>query len=73
MRLKKKSDTRFFKNSKDGFFVEVGANEPTEPESQTWHLEQLGWNGILIKPIPELAKKALKTRIKSKIWQVACA
>jgi FkbM family methyltransferase len=62
----------FFQNTTTGFFVEVGANEPTVPESQTWHLEQTGWTGILIEPIPELANKARLTRPNSKIWQVAC-
>lgn len=62
----------FFQNSSSGFFVEVGANEPTAPESQTWHLEQRGWRGILIEPIPDLATKAQMTRPNSKVWQVAC-
>ena len=62
----------FFQNTTTGVFVEVGANEPTVPESQTWHLEQTGWTGILIEPIPELANKARLTRPNSKIWQVAC-
>jgi hypothetical protein len=44
----------FFQNTTTGFFVEVGANEPTVPESQTWHLEQTGWTGILIEPVPSL-------------------
>jgi FkbM family methyltransferase len=62
----------FFQNATIGFFVEVGANEPTEPESQTWHLEQMGWRGILIEPIPDLANKARLTRPNAKVWQVAC-
>lgn len=32
-------------------YVEVGANEPVNL-SQTWHLEQKGWHGLLIEPIP---------------------
>ena len=44
----------FFKGARSGFFVEVGANRPRQ-ESQTWHLEQLGWNGVLIEPQPNLA------------------
>ena len=38
----------FFGDTK-GYFVEVGANDPRE-RSQTWHLEQNGWTGILIEP-----------------------
>ena len=44
----------FFKHAPSGFFVEVGANRPRQ-ESQTWHLEQLGWTGVLIEPQPDLA------------------
>ena len=33
----------FFEGAQSGFFVEVGANRPRQ-ESQTWHLEQLGWS-----------------------------
>jgi len=58
--------------SKNGFFVEVGANEPCAPESQTYHLEEMGWKGILIEPIVDLAQKARESRPKSKVWQVAC-
>ena len=36
----------FFDGARNGFFVDVGANEPTDG-SQTWHLEQkLGWHGV---------------------------
>jgi FkbM family methyltransferase len=41
----------FFNNKKNGFYVDVGANEPII-ESQTYHLEQLGWSGLLIEPLP---------------------
>ena len=37
-----------------GFFVEVGANDARE-RSQTWHLEQAGWTGLLMEPQPDLA------------------
>ena len=62
----------FLGNKSKGFFVEVGANEPDAPESQTWHLEQRGWTGILVEPIPELAEKAKKIRSSSTVYQVAC-
>ncbi len=60
----------FFGNRK-GYFVEVGANDPHE-RSQTWHLEQAGWTGVLIEPQPELAKRlrALRT---AKVFAVACS
>ncbi|MGE3144370.1 MAG: FkbM family methyltransferase [Pseudorhodoplanes sp.] len=54
-----------------GFFVEVGANDPVK-ESQTFHLEQLGWTGILVEPIPELAAQ-LRERRKARVFEVACS
>src|SRR5262249_33632785 len=42
-------------------FVEVGANRPQQ-ESQTWHLEQLGWTGVLIEPQPNLADDLWRAR-----------
>jgi FkbM family methyltransferase len=60
----------FFANGR-GFFVEVGANEP-RAGSQTFHLEQLGWDGILIEPQPDLAV-ALRQSRKAKVYAVACS
>jgi FkbM family methyltransferase len=60
----------FFGGGK-GFFVEVGANDPHE-RSQTWHLEQAGWTGILIEPQPDLAAK-LRAARTAKVFAVACS
>ena len=54
-----------------GYFVEVGANDPRE-RSQTWHLEQAGWTGVLIEPQPDLANK-LRAMRKAKVFAVACS
>lgn len=63
----------YFNNKKNGYFVEVGANDPTHHGSQTWHLEnKLNWQGVLIEPIPELAEKCRKTRLNSKIFECVC-
>lgn len=62
----------YFDCAENGFFIEVGANEPCAPESQTYHLEKMGWTGILVEPIEDLAEKARNTRLNSKVWQVAC-
>lgn len=40
----------FFSNASSGIFVDVGANDPFI-ESQSYHLEQLGWHGLLIEPL----------------------
>jgi hypothetical protein len=45
---------RFFDGVKNGIFVDVGANDPYL-DSQSFHLEQLGWSGLLIEPLPDCA------------------
>lgn len=46
----------------NGYFVELGANDGLL-QSNTKHLELFkNWRGILIEPIPELAKKCVKNR-----------
>ena len=61
----------FFGGARSGFFVEVGANRPQQ-ESQTWHLEQLGWTGVLIEPQPNLADDLWRGR-SAKVFAVACS
>ena len=61
----------FFGNKKRGYFVEVGANHPTEG-SQSWHLEQAGWTGVLIEPQPNLAAFLVSAR-KAKVFAAACS
>jgi FkbM family methyltransferase len=61
----------FFGGARSGFFVEVGANRP-EQESQTWHLEQIGWTGVLIEPQPNLASDLRYAR-SAKVFAVACS
>jgi FkbM family methyltransferase len=61
----------FYGHSRTGFFVEVGANDP-EQMSQTWHLEQSGWRGVLIEPQPALAQK-LKERRRATVFACACS
>jgi hypothetical protein len=45
----------FFGFRTDGFYIEVGANDP-KTLSQTWLLEKVGWRGILIEPLPRCAQ-----------------
>lgn len=60
-----------FFGGKRGYFVEVGANEPQE-RSQTWHLEQAGWMGVLVEPQPDLARE-LQAKRTAKVFAVACS
>lgn len=61
----------FFNDATAGYFVEVGANDPFE-RSQTWHLEQLGWTGVLIEPQPDLAVNLVKART-AMVFAAACS
>ncbi len=61
----------FFFDTPNGFFVDVGANDPIEG-SQTWHLEQKGWRGVLVEPQPKLAQK-LKEQRRALVFACACS
>lgn len=62
---------QFFDRRQEGFFIEVGANEP-ERRSQTWFLEQQGWRGILVEPQVRFEEMLRKFRPRSTVFQVAC-
>jgi FkbM family methyltransferase len=61
----------FFGGTCNGYFVDVGANEPEEA-SQSWDLEQLGWHGVLVEPQPSLAQK-LKEQRSAAVFACACS
>lgn len=61
----------FFGNKRNGYYVEVGANHP-KSGSQTWHLEELGWEGLLIEPLPKYCELLRKER-KGIVVQYACS
>lgn len=63
----------YFGHRRNGYFVEVGAHDPINYGSQSWHLEKdLSWCGVLIEPIPELASMCRKYRPNSKVFECAC-
>ena len=61
----------FFAAMPNGFFVEVGANEP-QRGSQSWQFEQAGWTGVLIEPQPDLAERLRRTR-RAQVVAAACS
>ncbi|MEX2579453.1 MAG: FkbM family methyltransferase [Verrucomicrobiales bacterium] len=61
----------FFGHSEDGVYVDVGANEPFEG-STSWPLEQAGWSGVLVEPIPRLAD-ALRESRQGRVFNCACS
>ena len=61
----------FFNNQTTGFYVDVGANHPTI-QSQSYHLEQIGWAGILVEPLPDCAD-LLRQQRNGIVVQAACS
>ncbi len=61
----------FFGRRRNGFFIEVGANDP-RAGSQTYLLEQAGWRGILIEPQSALYQRLVVERPHSRIYKAAC-
>ena len=58
-------------NFKNGFFIEVGANDGYN-QSNTYYLEKfLGWRGILVEAIPSLYEKCKSTRTYSSVYNYA--
>ena len=63
----------YFGHKRGGVYVEVGANDPTSPESQSHHLEtKLSWTGLLVEPIPYLAQLARDERPAAVVCECAC-
>lgn len=60
----------YFKQKSRGFFIEVGANDPVK-FSQTWLLEQHGWQGALVEPLALKCDRLREQRPNSRVFQVA--
>lgn len=56
---------------RQGFYVDVGANDPVL-DSQSQHLEALGWTGLLIEPDPDYCNLLRKNRT-GVVVQMACS
>lgn len=61
----------YFGRSPTGFFIEVGANHPTEG-SQSYLLEQNGWRGILVEPLAAFSELLRQKRPGSTVLRAAC-
>src|SRR5688572_18991516 len=58
----------FFQDQPNGFFLDVGCAHPIKA-SNTYYLEKhLGWSGIAVDALPELAKKWRANRPKSRFF-----
>lgn len=60
----------YFGRSRTGVFLEAGANDP-QVLSQTYLLEQQGWTGALVEPVPECCERLRAKRPGSKVFQNA--
>lgn len=52
----------FFKNKKNGFFIDVGANDGLQLSNTLFFEQFLGWTGICIEPLPETFLKLQQNR-----------
>ena len=60
-----------FFQSEIGFYVDVGANDPVL-DSQSQHLEHIGWRGILIEPDPDCCALLRQSRT-GVVVEMACS
>jgi FkbM family methyltransferase len=68
--IEQKLVQEFFQSS-TGFYVDVGANDPVL-DSQSQHLEALGWTGLLVEPDPDCCELLRKAR-KGTVVELACS
>ena len=54
-----------------GYYVDVGANDPML-DSQSQHLEELGWSGLLIEPDPDCCE-LLRNKRSGTVVEMACS
>lgn len=53
---------KIFKNNKNGFYVDIGANHPTRFSNTYFYEKKLNWNGICIEPQEKFYKLLEKER-----------
>jgi len=52
----------FFRNKKDGIFLEIGADDGVDKSNSLFFERSLGWWGMCIEPRPNAFKKLIKNR-----------
>ncbi|MDP3889520.1 MAG: FkbM family methyltransferase [bacterium] len=52
----------FFKNKKNGVFVDIGAHDGMSFSNTYFFESELGWHGICIEPLPEIFSQLQKNR-----------
>ena len=51
----------WFRGKRDGFFIDIGAYDGVTI-SNTYSLEEIGWKGICIEPVPNVFEKLIQNR-----------
>lgn len=59
-----------FAGRRDGFYVEVGAYDGVEG-SATAYFDEIGWRGILVEAVPELAERCRAARPRAQTFNCA--
>jgi FkbM family methyltransferase len=52
----------FFKNAKNGFFLDIGAHDGVSISNTYFFESELGWSGICLEPNPEVFEKLIANR-----------
>jgi FkbM family methyltransferase len=60
-----------FLNRRNGFFIEAGANDGLNQSNTAYFERYLGWRGLLIEPIPNLAILCRANRPRALVEQCA--
>ena len=63
------AEIQAFLGDAPGVFVDVGAHDPVAG-SQSHHLEQAGWTGILVEPLADCARR-LRAERRARVFEVA--
>ena len=56
-----------------GVFIEAGANDGIQQSNTLYFEKYRGWKGLLVEPIPELAKRCRKNRPQCEVANTALA
>jgi FkbM family methyltransferase len=62
---------RAFLDHPDGFFVDVGAGDPVDGSVTKNLVDRLGWHGVNIEPLPDLAEALARARPKDVTLPIA--
>ena len=59
---------KYFKNKRNGVFLELGALDGITYSNTKFFEESLGWTGVLIEPVPDYCHKIKSHRTQSKVY-----